>query len=73
MKEIARRADKLNEVEKYERHVKTALVAETIILRDSVPTTSNAFSWESEKKFLEKVKFDEVKDHKKSDETNFVI
>ena len=33
MKEMARWADKLKEVEKYERHVKTA-VAETIIMRD---------------------------------------
>ena len=46
MKEIARRADKLNEVEKYERDVKTALVAANDQYAGFVPITSNAFSWE---------------------------
>ena len=46
MKEMARWADKLKEVEKYERHVKTALVAANDHYSGFVPTTSNAFSWE---------------------------
>ena len=43
MKEMVRRADKLIEVEKYERNVKTAPVAANNHYAESVPTTSNAF------------------------------
>lgn len=46
MKEMARWADKLKEVEKFERHVKTALVAANDHYAGFVPTTSNAFSWQ---------------------------
>ena len=46
MKAIARWADKLKEVEKYERDVKTALVAANDQYAGFVPITSNAFSWE---------------------------
>jgi hypothetical protein len=44
MKEMAKWADKLKEVEKYERHVKTALVAANNHYVGFGPTTSNAFS-----------------------------
>ena len=83
VQEMAKWADKLKEVQKCERHVKTALVAPNNHYTRDRPSTSNAFremlgltqvNWGVEKEIPRKVKLRKWKDHKKeSDETNFII
>jgi len=72
VQEMAKWADKLKEVQKYERHVKTALVAANNHYAGFGPSTSNAFremlglmqvNWGVEKEIPRKVEFEE--DHKK--------
>lgn len=74
VQEMAKWADKLKEVQKYERHVKAALVAANNHYAGFGPSTSNAFremlgltqvNWGVEKEIPRKVEFEEVKDHKK--------
>ena len=72
--EMAKWADKLKEVQKYERHVKAALFVANNHYAGFGPSTSNAFremlgltqvNWGVEKEIPRKVEFEEVKDHKK--------
>ncbi len=67
-------ADKLKEVEKYERHVKTALVAANNHYAGFGPATSNAFrellglkqvEWGVEKEIPRMVEFEKFKGQKK--------
>jgi uncharacterized protein YecE (DUF72 family) len=74
IQEMAKWADKLKEIQKYERNVKTGMVAANNHYAGFGPSTSNAFremvglnpvEWGIDKDLPTKVEFEEVRDHKK--------
>jgi uncharacterized protein YecE (DUF72 family) len=74
IQEMAKWADKLKEIQKYERNVKMGMVAANNHYAGFGPSTSNAFremvglnpvEWGIDKDLPTKVEFEEVRDHKK--------
>ena len=74
IQEMAKWADRLKEIQKYERNVKMGMVAPNNHYAGFGPSTSNAFremlglnpvEWGIDKDLPTKVEFEEVRDHKK--------